>query len=136
MDVEGKPDETPGEVEIPFSEALKLSVRREGNAHVVTLRGATHLGEAEELNAQLSQLIQPAYPHLILDMSELEFLGSVGLNAIVTAHNRARTFNGRVSVVNPKPEVANLLSVTRVDQLASVFPTLEAARQAPADTQT
>ena len=113
MDVEEKPDETPGEVEIPFSEALKLSVRREGNAHVVTLRGATHLGEAEE-----------------------EFLGSVGLNAIVTAHNRARTFNGRVSVVNPRPEVAELLSITRVDQLASVFPTLEAARQAPADTQT
>jgi len=136
MDVEEKPDETLGEVEIPFSEALNLSVRREGNAHVVTLRGATHLDEAEELNARLPQLIQPAYPHLILDMSELEFLGSVGIGAIVTAHNRARTFNGRVSVVNPKPEVASLLRLTRVDQLASVFPTLEAARQALADTQT
>lgn len=103
---------------------------------MVTLRGATHLDEAEELNARLPQLIQPAYPHLILDMSELEFLGSVGIGAIVTAHNRARTFNGRVSVVNPKPEVASLLRLTRVDQLASVFPTLEAARQALADTQT
>ena len=133
MDVEGKPDQAPGEAEIPFSEALSLSVRQEGNVHVVTLRGATHLDEAEELNARLPQLIQRASPHLILDLSELEFLGSVGLNAIVTAHNRARTFNGRVSVVNPKPEVANLLSLTRVDQLASVFPTLEAARQALAE---
>ena len=135
MDVEGKPNQAPGEAEIPFSEALNLSVRREGNAHVVTLRGATHLDEAEELSAQLPRLIQGACPHLILDMSKLEFLGSVGLNAIVTAHNRARTFNGRVSVVNPKPEVANLLSLTRVDQLALVFPTLEAARQALAEPQ-
>jgi len=136
MDVEGKPDETPGEVEIPFSEALNLSVRREGNAHVVTLRGATRLDEPEELAAQLSQLIQDSSPHLILELSDLVFLTSAGIGAIVSAHNRARTFNGRVSVVNPKPEVAGLLRLTRVDQLASVFPTLEAAWQALADTQT
>ena len=103
---------------------------------MASLRGATRLDEPEELATQLSQLIQPSAPHLILELSELEFLTSVGLGAIVSAHNRARSFNGRVSVVNPQPEVANLLSITRVDQLASVYPTLEAARQALADTHT
>jgi anti-sigma B factor antagonist len=135
MDAEEKPTQPPGQPETSSAAELNFSVRRVRDAHVVTLRGAARLEAAEELFAQLPRLVQLACPHLILDLSDLEFLTSIGIGAIVAAHNQARRVNGHVSVVNPRPDVAGVLRLTRVDQLVPIFPTLESAHQALTDRQ-
>jgi anti-sigma B factor antagonist len=135
MDAEGKPRPPPGGPEVSSATELNFSVRRVRDAHVVTLRGAARLEGAEELFTQLPLLVQPACPHLIIDLSGLNFLTSIGIGAIVAAHNQARDLNGHVSIVNPKPDVAGVLRLTRVDRLVPIFPTLESAQQALSDTQ-
>jgi len=129
MDAKGKTESAPGEGDVPVAEGLSISAEREVGAHVVRLSGTARLEEAEELGARLAELLRPETPHLILELSGLRFLTSVGIGGLVSAHNRARRLNGRVSVVNPRPEVENLLRLTRVDQLLSIYPTLEAARR-------
>ena len=134
MDAEGKPGQPPGEPQAPTPAELNLSVQRAGDTHVVTLRGAVRLEGADDLAAELLLLIRRSSPHLILDLTELEFLSSIGIGAIVSAHNQARQLSGRVGMVNPTPAIAAMLRLTRIDRLVPIFPTLESARQAFSNT--
>ncbi|MFO0837474.1 MAG: STAS domain-containing protein [Phycisphaerae bacterium] len=109
---------------------LKLDIRREGAAQVVGLIGAVRLDGAEQLQASLPALVTAAVPNLILDLSRLEFIASVGLAALVAAQRKSRSLRGATYIVNPTPSIAQLLKLTRIDQVIHSFPTLELAQAA------
>ncbi len=107
---------------------LALDVRREGAVNIVALCGSVRLEIAEQLKIELPALVTQQTPNLIVDLSQLEFIGSVGIAAIVAAQRSARGLHGSVVIVNPIQPIQTLLRVTRVDQLIYVAPSLDAAR--------
>lgn len=107
---------------------MTLTTRQEGPALVVKLAGSIELEEADALQSELPALVGGPTPHLVFDLSELEFVSSLGLSAIVATHRQARESGGSVRIVNPKPNIHNLLRLTRVSELITVYPTLAAAK--------
>lgn len=57
--------------------------------------------------------------HLVLDMTEVEFIDSVGLTAIVRAHKRVAAEGGSVRIRRPSPPVRKVLDIVG---LAAVVP--------------
>lgn len=109
---------------------MNLESRVEGATVVVRIAGTVQLAEADELSAQLPGLMSTEATSLILDLSDLEFISSLGIAAFVKVHRTARERSGRVVIVNPRPPIANLLRITRVSELLPIFGSLEAARTA------
>lgn len=56
-------------------------------------------------------------------------MASAGIAAIIATHHQARRLGGRVLIAAPRPQIARLLHVTRVDELIPVLPDLGAARE-------
>jgi anti-sigma B factor antagonist len=77
-------------------------------------------------------------PRLLIDLSEVPFMDSAGLGALIGGIRRAREAEGEVSVACSRPTLTRLLHTTGFDRIVPVTETLDAAVQAllePPDLQ-
>ena len=66
------------------------------------------------------ELAQLTRGDVILDLEELEFLGSVGLRAFLGIHAGLDADGRRLVLRNPQPAVVRLLEMTQTDALLVV----------------
>ncbi|GHH79381.1 hypothetical protein GCM10018781_57300 [Kitasatospora indigofera] len=69
----------------------------------------------------------PSPRELLMDLSELRFCDSGGLNALVRAHRHAREAGTELHLLNPTTPVAFLLHLTGMAQVLRVSPDPAAA---------
>lgn len=106
---------------------LRVEVRPGKDATIVKLTGSAGMEVAGKLRDQLLSLINAETRRLIVDMSELEFINSVGLGGIVAAHLRCRKSDGEVHLVSPQPSIRALLELTKLTKLFSIHDSIESA---------
>jgi anti-anti-sigma factor len=64
---------------------------------------------------------------LLIDMSEMDFICSLGLGALVTAYVRMTKHEGRFGVIGPAAKIRQLLDITR---LGDIFPSFDSRESA------
>ena len=75
-------------------------------------------------------------PRLLIDLSEVPFMDSAGLGALIGGIRRAREAGGDVAGAGSRPTLTRLLHTTGFDRIVSVTETVETAADAlltPAD---
>ena len=112
--------------ETPRSDSLSVSVCAKGAVRVVSLKGSAAAEHVQELEARLRELAA-ASGRLVVDVSELKFLSSAGLGAIIAAHRICRAQGGALCLVQPREGVAQVLRITHLDQLIQTYPSVESA---------
>jgi anti-sigma B factor antagonist len=110
--------------------ALTLEVRQAGSAGVVCASGSADIGQCEKLLAALDQLVARRTALIVLDLTDLEFICSQGLGAIITAHLKSRHHKGQIRLVNPQPAVREVLETARLTKLFPIFNDLDQAVRA------
>jgi len=80
---------------------------------------------APEFRNQLAELIPNVDVHLVLDLSQVRFMDSSGLGAVMAAYKMLR--GKKMSVVNPQRAVKELLKLTRMDQLIPCYENVDDA---------
>lgn len=73
---------------------------------------------------------------LLIDLSDVPFMDSAGLGALIGGIRRAREAGGDVAVACSRPTLTRLLHTTGFDRIVSVTETVESAAEAlaaPAD---
>ena len=89
------------------------------------------VGQFRESLAELS-----TRPKLLIDMSEVPFVDSAGLGALIGGIRRAREVGGDVAVCCNRPTLVRLLHTTGFDRIVTVTDTVEdAARSLMQDVQ-
>lgn len=106
---------------------LKLAVHQDGLAAVVTVQGSAGIAEAQHMQSTLESLTDKQLPLIVLDLSGMTFICSVGLSAIISTHVRSRRHNGSIRLVNPQPSVRQLLELTNLTKVFSIYPDIEHA---------
>ena len=76
-----------------------------------------------------------ATPKLLIDMSEVPFVDSAGLGALIGGIRRARENGGDVAVCCNRPTLVRLLHTTGFDRIVTVAETIEEAAASLADDQ-
>ena len=69
-------------------------------------------------------------PRLLIDLSEVPFMDSAGLGALIGGIRRARESDGEVSVACSRPTLTRLLHTTGFDRIVPVTETVEEAADA------
>ncbi|UCD27455.1 MAG: STAS domain-containing protein [Planctomycetota bacterium] len=111
----------------PFKDALRYDVDRRDNVIVVKLAGSAHMENLTDLQDKLLKLVNDRPEQLIIDLSDLNFISSMGLGGIIAAHLKCRHHNGVVKLVAPQPAIMDLLEVTRLTKLFPIYDTVENA---------
>jgi anti-sigma B factor antagonist len=71
---------------------------------------------------------------LVIDLSEVPFMDSAGLGALIGGIRRARENDGSVAVACTRPTLTRLLHTTGFDRIVPVAPSLEGALAALDET--
>ena len=66
--------------------------------------------------------------NVLIDLSNVPFLDSAGLGALIGGIRRAREKGGDVALACDRPTLTRLLRTTGLDRIVTVAPTLEEAR--------
>jgi stage II sporulation protein AA (anti-sigma F factor antagonist) len=95
--------------------------------HVLAIRGEADMSTALEFNARFYNAAGGGKTAFIADLSEVSYMDTTMLNALIVGHRRMLRECGRFAVVCPGGMVARLLALTGVDGLLDVFETRAAA---------
>jgi anti-sigma B factor antagonist len=95
-----------------------LEIRRsqEGETLVLALRGELDLGSTSVLERELSGSASDDYGHILLDLSQLDFLDSRGLVALMQAQREAEARQKAFSLRPGAFQVQRLFEVTGLSQ--------------------
>jgi anti-sigma B factor antagonist len=74
-------------------------------------------------------------PHLLIDLSDVPFMDSAGLGALIGGIRRTREAGGDVAVACGRPTLTRLLHTTGFDRIVAVTETVEEAATALATGQ-
>ena len=98
---------------------LGLEVSERDGWAVVAVAGEVDVATAPRLREQLIELVNNGRHHIVVDLSEVEFLDSTGLGVLVGALKRVRTNNGELALVCSEPRILKVFEITG---LTKVFP--------------
>lgn len=90
----------------------------DGDANVLALSGELDMDAAPLAFTAVADAIQAGDPHVVLDLSGVEFIDSSGLKALVAAHHAALERAVRLEIRAPSNAVRDVLALTG---LAVVF---------------
>lgn len=75
---------------------------------------------AGDLKQQLLDAVDAGHPLIALDLSDVDFIDSSGLGAIVTALKHLGD-RGELVIIGAKPAVHNLFRLTRMDKVFRMY---------------
>jgi anti-anti-sigma factor len=82
---------------------------------------------APDLKSEFVILKNEGIPHLIFDLSEVKFVDSSGLSAILTANRLWKDEGSFILAGNLSKSVKNLIEISRLDTILTIIPTVEEA---------
>ena len=71
---------------------------------------------AEDLKMKLLEMVKKGLKELIIDLSNVEVVDSVGLGVVISTHNSLNTAGGKLKVVNASEDIFRLFQTMRLDQ--------------------
>jgi anti-sigma B factor antagonist len=102
-----------------------LNFDSDGNVLQVTgvkeLSAVNSTGFRENIQSEL----RLRHSSIELDLSEIQFMDSQGLGALIAIQNRLAKRKGGLRVMNPTPQARKIFELTQMGRVFEIFPTLE-----------
>jgi len=108
---------------------MDLALRKIGQTLVVAFGSRVNLeGETSLLfKEKLKSLLGDGHLHVIMDLSNVGFVDSQGLGALISCLKVLRTSDGSLTITNLSESVEAVLRITRLIRVFDVLPTVEDA---------
>ena len=107
---------------------LEIHVERSDDYTVCRPAGELDAYTVSQFREALAELA--GAPRLLIDLSEVPFMDSAGLGALIGGIRRAREAGGDVAVACSRPTLTRLLHTTGFDRIVPVTETVEEAATA------
>jgi anti-anti-sigma factor len=104
-------------------------------ARVLHPTGDVDAYTAPDLRADLHAATGSGAPVVVVDLSDVTFIDSAGLGALVGAHRRMLEAEGRLRLVRPPRLVARAFELTGLDTVLDFYDDRDAALAAPAPSR-
>jgi anti-anti-sigma factor len=90
---------------------MQLSIERTGAAVTIRVGGEVDAAEASALVVAVNRALCDGAKSLVIDCAQIEFIDSVGLNALVEGHRRATIHGSSLTIATPNRLVVRMLGL-------------------------
>ena len=112
-----------------------VNLMRDDRCTLVRVQGDIDVVSRARFEQALFEVVESGEP-MVVDMREVTFCDSTGLNAIVAANRRAGERGGVVALVALPPRVQRVFRITGIDRFIPIYETLrEALGELPSTTR-
>ena len=92
---------------------------------IVELAGDIDLSVIVAVRSAFHEAINDGWNRVVVDLGDVTFLDSAALGVLIGLHRRCRQANGACVLVNPRANVAHLLSLTGLDTVFEIATDIE-----------
>jgi anti-sigma B factor antagonist len=109
---------------------LRLDSSEERDWTVLDVVGEVDLSSAPFLRTRIEELVHLGAQRLIVDLRGVGFMDSSGLSVLVACIKRMREAGGELAVACPNGSILKVFTVTGLDRLFTIRPSVGEAIQA------
>ena len=107
--------------------SLNISVESMKRVDLMRVAGRVDSNTAPELDDKLKELASNGRHNIVLELSQVDYMSSAGLRALVSANKECQRNRGDVRLSSPSERVAEVLDLAGLNEL---FQTYEDTTQA------
>lgn len=100
---------------------LVISVESLKRVDLIKLAGRIDSSNAEQVDATFKEIIENGRSNIVVDLSEVNYMSSAGLRALVSALRECKQRRGDVRLANVSERVQEVLSLAGLDSLFESF---------------
>ncbi len=106
---------------------MELSVDKHNKVAVATILGSVDSADSNALLDFLNQLIDAGDTCLVIDITGMDFIVSMGLGVFVRTHTRLRDTGGFFHLAGPQPFILQIIETTGLDRLLAIYDSVDLA---------
>jgi anti-anti-sigma factor len=115
----------------PESHLMELRIQEtEDDITLIGLDGGLDSASIRDLNKGIDSLLDTGRCRIIVDCTNLNFVSSAGIGALVTLHRRITAADGQVKIAGATGSVFEVLELMNLGSILDLCPDVEHARQA------
>jgi anti-sigma B factor antagonist len=107
-------------MELQYSEVEK-------NIRLIKLIGRLDITGVGAIETKFSTYCSGENPRVIVDLSEVDFLASIGIRLLTLNAKSIASRGGRMVLLNPKSDIRDVLDITGIPGIIPVYDGLESA---------
>jgi anti-sigma B factor antagonist len=97
---------------------------------LVQISGRITLGfESQDVELAIEELIRGQKKKVVFDLTGLNYIDSTGIGIIVMCSTKMRACGGELRLAALQPRIAELMRITKLDQIMQFYPTAAAAME-------
>ena len=101
---------------------MEIKIERNGMVVVAVVAGEVDASTAPGLQEKFDELLAEGQQNFVIDLSDVGFMDSSGLAALVQLFKRVRIGHGDVRLCGLQPEVRRVFELTRLERVFDLFP--------------
>jgi len=107
---------------------MEINKTNYGDVAVISVSGNIKgCPEAEVIHESIKQSLAENMINLVIDLSDVHWVGSVGIGAIIGGLTTVRHSGGDLRLVGINIKIQNLLTITKLDGLFRIFASVDDA---------
>src|SRR5438094_8666730 len=95
--------------------------------NIVPLKGEIDLHVSPTVTAALNDVIDKKPERLVVDLSDVSYIDSAGLAALIQAMQKVEGYGGKFMLAGLQETVRSIFEISRLDQVFQIFPDADAA---------
>ena len=106
---------------------MEVSVSMKKGVSVVSVKGRLETDSIGLFRNQFLHHLETLESNIVLNLSEVDYVSSVGLGNIVEVYQEATAKGVNMVVTGANEDVSRLFEITHIDQIIAVAPSLDEA---------
>jgi len=99
----------------------------ENGIRLIKLIGALDLSGSYGIEVEFVRHCAGDNVRVLVDLSEVDYISSIGVQMLVNAANSIASRGGKMALLNPQPSVLDVLDLTGILQVISIYSDLDSA---------
>ncbi len=87
---------------------------------IVAVKGDVDIYSVDAFRGSIEKTFDDNGLEIVLDCSELTYIDSIGIGALIEMRNKSQEKGKKIIVKNPKPNIKKLLELTGVDRIIDI----------------
>jgi anti-sigma B factor antagonist len=101
---------------------MEIQTKRDGKTAVVSVRGRLDTVTAEDYRTAVRVLVETGATLVVVDLSELHYISSVGMSALVLTARWLKEKDGRFGVAGLRESVQAVIEMCGIGKLLNIYP--------------
>ncbi len=106
---------------------MKIEFRDKGNYIVANLEGELDIESSSDFKKKAGMEISNGHSNMIIDLSQVVYVDSSGLGALIALQREARLNGGALVIIGATEQIRRTMKITHLDKLFEFYDTLEEA---------